>query len=176
VVFFTAFHDDVGRVLSGCDAAPAVAVGACYRGIGKQLLGRMPQQRDSVARVCARSPAQMPECVGGMVEFYVDQEWKADSAFAFCAAIAGGMKDACYRAVGQRVAWIDPSADALRAACAAAGAYAAACLTAAQAEHAAEALPRAGSASPPSPASATTTGSAASRPPAAPAHPHHTRS
>ncbi|HET7230856.1 MAG TPA: hypothetical protein VFJ16_12680 [Longimicrobium sp.] len=172
VVFFNAFGDDMPRILRACDAAPAAGVGPCYRGIGKQTVGRMPQRADSVARLCARAPgARAADCIGGMVEFYVDQEWKADSAFAFCAGVPGSIREACYRATGERVAWIDPSPAAMRSACAAAGAYAAACLTAAQAEHAADALPHAAagsaspSAAPPAPASRPL-------PPTAPHH-HH---
>jgi hypothetical protein len=169
VVFLNTFGGDVPRTLAGCNAAPSVAVGACYRGFGKQMLGRLADRPDSVARICARAGANAAECVGGMVEFYVDQEWSADSAFAFCARVPGTIRDACARAVGERVAWIDPSPDALRAACAAAGSYAATCLAAAQAEHAADALPRAGSASPPPPHRPAS----AAPPPPAPHH-HHT--
>jgi hypothetical protein len=176
VVFFGAYHDDMGRILRACDEAPAGSVGACYRGIGKQTIGRMPERADSVVRVCARASAgHTADCIGGVVEFYVDREWKADSAFSFCAHVPGGMKEACYRAVGERAAWIDPSPAALQAACAPAGPYAAACLAAAQGEHAADALPRAAAASPPP---ITPPASPAARPvstatPAPPAHHHH---
>lgn len=136
VVFFGAFDGDVGRILRACDAAPAASAGACYRGIGKQTLGRMPERPDSVVRVCGTSAQHRADCIGGMVEFYVDQEWKADSALAFCARVPAAMKDACFRAVGERIAWIDPAADAVRAACAAAGDHAALCVRAAEAEHA----------------------------------------
>lgn len=169
VVFYVAFDSDLPRITRACDAAPAGSAGACWRGIGKQTLGRMMQQPDSVARICARSAAHSADCIGGMVELYVDQEWKADSAFAFCAAVVREMKDACYRAVGSRVAWIDPSPGAMRSACAVAGPYAAACLAAAQAEHAGDAVSRAttsSSAPPPS-------GADRPLPPPA-AHHHHT--
>lgn len=142
VVLFGTFKGDVGRILRACDAAPAGSAGACYRGIGKQTLGRMPQRPDSVVRVCATSAVHSADCISGMVEFYVDQEWKADSALAFCAGVPAAMKDACFRAVGQRVAWIDPAPAAIRAACAGAAARAPLCVRAAEAEHAADALPR----------------------------------
>lgn len=175
VVFFAAYHGDMTRILRGCDAAPAGSVGACYRGIGKQTVGRMPQQADSVARLCARSGAQAADCIGGMVEFYVDQEWKADTAFSFCGGVPAGVEEACFRAVGERVAWIDPSPGALRSACSAAGAYAATCLAAAQAEHADEVLARAAAPSPasarPAPAANPPTTVPSSQP--AP-HQHHT--
>jgi len=172
VVFLNTFREDVPRTLAGCDAAPAGSVGSCYRGFGKQMLGRYPQRPDSVARICAGTGGHAAECVGGMVEFYVDQEWKADSAFAFCATAPGTIREACYRAAGERAAWIDPSPAALRSACAAAGPYAAACLSAAEAEHAADALPRAGIASPPAPRPAAS-GSHPAPAPSPPAMPHH---
>jgi len=174
VVFYHAYHGDMTRILRACDAAPAGSAGACYRGIGKQTLGRLTQQPDSVARLCARSP-QAAECIRGMVEFYVDLEWKADSAFAFCAGAPGVVKEACYRAVGERVAWIDPSSQALQSTCAAAGAYAATCLAAAQGEHAGEVVARAAASAPP----AARTGAAAIAPSPAPppaAPPHHPHS
>jgi hypothetical protein len=165
VVFFGAFHDDMGQILRACDAAPSGSVGACYRGIGKQTIGRIQQDPDSVAHLCAASRAHMADCIGGAVEFYVDLEWKADSAFAFCARVPGELKEACYRAVGERAAWIDPSPEALRATCAAAGAYSAACIAAAEAQHAGDAL-RLAAASSPAPATAP-------RPAPAPAHHAH---
>ncbi len=58
------------------------------------------------------------------------------------------------------------SPEALRTACAAAGAYATACLTAAQAERAGDALPRAQ-------AAASTPAARPAAPPAPPAQPHH---
>ncbi|HYH82348.1 MAG TPA: hypothetical protein VEX86_21330, partial [Longimicrobium sp.] len=175
VVFFGAYNDDMGRILRACDAAPAGSRAACYRGIGKQTIGRMPQRADSVVRVCARaSGAHSADCLGGVVEFYVDQEWKADSAFAFCAGVPGGMREACFRAVGERVAWIDPSPEALRTACTAAGPHAAACLAAAQAQRAGDALPRAAAVSPPAarPAASPTRRPPATPPPAPSAHNH----
>jgi hypothetical protein len=174
VVFFGAYRDDMTRILRACDAVPAGSRAACYRGIGKQTIGRMPQQPDSVVRVCARaSGTHSADCIGGIVEFWVDQEWKADPAFAFCARVPAGMKEACYRAVGERVAWIDPSPAALRTACAAAGAHAAACLTAAQAERAGDALPRAQASAQTSPARAASPAPRPAPPPAPPAQPHH---
>ncbi|HET7462128.1 MAG TPA: hypothetical protein VFJ82_12805 [Longimicrobium sp.] len=173
VLFLQAYHGDMTRVLRACDAAPANSVGPCYRGIGKQMLGRMPQQPDSVMRLCARS-RQAAECIGGMVEFYVDQEWKADSAFAFCAGVLREVKDACFHAVGERVAWIDPSPPALRSACSAAGAYAATCLAAAQAEHADQVLARDAAPSPPLPTGRATAARPPAPPPAAAPHHHHT--
>jgi hypothetical protein len=131
VVFFGAFNADVGRILRACDAAPAGSVAACYRGIGKQTLGRMEERPDSVVRVCATSARHAADCIAGMVEFYVDQEWKADSALAFCATVPAALKDPCFGAVGERVAWIDPAPAAVRAACAGN----AACVRAAEAEH-----------------------------------------
>jgi hypothetical protein len=148
VVFYGAFHGDMGSILRGCDAAPAGSVGACYRGIGKQTLGRMRSRPEAVVRICASRPAHAADCIGGMVESYVDEEWKADSALAFCASVPGAMRDPCFRAVGERVAWIDPAPAAIRAACAGAGAHAALCVAAAEAEHAADALPRESAASP----------------------------
>jgi hypothetical protein len=148
VVFYGAFHGDMGRILRGCDAAPPGSIGACYRGIGKQTLGRMRNRPEAVVRICGSRPAHAADCIGGMVESYVDEEWKADSALAFCASVPGAMRDACFHAVGERVAWIDPAPAAIRAACAAAGAHAAVCVTAAEAEHAAEALPRESAAAP----------------------------
>ncbi|MFL5537808.1 MAG: hypothetical protein ACJ8J0_02395 [Longimicrobiaceae bacterium] len=135
VVFFDAFHGDMGRIERACDAAPAGSAAACWRGIGKQTLGRMPERPDSVVRVCGGAQGgHAADCVAGMVEFYVDQEWKADQALAFCARVPAALRDACYRAVGERVAWIDPAPAAIRAACAGN----AACVRAAEAEHAGE--------------------------------------
>ena len=136
VVFFGAFGGDVGRILRACDEAPPASVATCYRGIGKQTLGRMPERPDSVVRVCATSPRHRADCIAGMVEFLVDQEWKADSALAFCAGVPAAMKDECFRALGERIAWIDPAPAAIRAACAPAAAHAALCVRAAEAEHA----------------------------------------
>jgi hypothetical protein len=178
VVFFGAFHGDVGRILRACDAAPAGSVGACYRGIGKQTLGRMPERPDSVVRVCATSPAHVADCITGMVEFYVDQEWKADSALVFCAGVPGALQDACFRAVGERVAWIDPAPAAIRTACAGAGSHAALCVRAAEAEHAADALPR-DSAAAPREVSRASAAPIRPPPPSAAAeatHPHHAAS
>ena len=136
VVFFDAFHGDVGRIVRACDGAPGASAAACWRGIGKQTLGRLPERPDSVVRVCAASPRHAGDCIGGMVEFYVDQEWKPDAALAFCAGVPAVMKDACFRAVGERIAWIDPAPAAIRAACAPAAAHAPLCVRAAEAEHA----------------------------------------
>ncbi|HEU4557217.1 MAG TPA: hypothetical protein VFS20_05185, partial [Longimicrobium sp.] len=157
-------------ILQACDAVPDGSRAACYRGIGKQSMGRFPERPDSVVRVCARaSGSHSADCIGGIVEFWVDQEWKADSAFAFCAGVPAGMKEGCYRAIGERIAWIDPAPAALRATCAAAGAFAATCLTAAENEHAGDARPRAASSPPPAspaPRPATTR-------PGTPPTPHH---
>jgi len=130
VVFFSAYGGDLGRILRACDAAPAASAGACWRGIGKQTLGRMAEHPDSVVRVCATAARHAADCVAGMVEFYVDQEWKADSALAFCARVPAALRDACFRTVGERVAWIDPAPAAVRAACAGV----APCIRAAEAE------------------------------------------
>ena len=168
MVFFGAFHGDLGRILRACDAAPPASAGACWRGIGKQTLGRMPERRDSVVRVCASSAAHSADCMAGMVEFYVDQAWKADSALAFCGGVPGAMKDACFRAVGERVAWIDPAPASIRAACAGAASYSAVCVRAAEAEHATDALPRDAAAAPPTAARPDRP-----PPPRAAAHPPH---
>lgn len=166
VVLFAALDGDLSRIARTCDAAPAESAGACWRGIGKQTLGRMPARADSVARVCATT-VHAADCVGGMVEFYVDQAWKVDSAMAFCASAPGALRDACYRAVGERVAWIDPAPAAIRAACAPAAAHAPACISAAEAERVADVLPR-----PIAPASAPPTPRPAAAPSPAPHHPH----
>jgi hypothetical protein len=131
VVFYGAFNGDIGRIVRACDAAPPASAAGCYRGIGKQTLGRMTERPDSVVRVCAASPRHAADCIAGMVEFYVDQEWKSDSALAFCAHVPAALRDACFRTVGERVAWIDPAPAAVRAACASN----APCIRAAEAEH-----------------------------------------
>ena len=167
VVLFSALSGDLAQIAQACDAAPGASAGACWRGIGKQTLGRMPERPDSVARVCGASAAHLADCVGGMVEFYVDQAWKVDSAMAFCAGVPGALRDACYRAVGERIAWIDPAPAAIRAACAGAAAHADACIRAAEAERVADVLPR--------PSAAAPGGATPPRPAPSPApHPPHT--
>lgn len=166
VVLFAALDGDLSRIAKTCDAAPGASAGACWRGIGKQTLGRMPERPDSVARVCI-STTHAADCVGGMVEFYVDQAWKVDSAMAFCATAPGALRDACYRAVGERVAWIDPAPAAIRAICAGANTHVAACVSAAEAERVAAVLPK---------PAASTSAPASPRPAAAPSpapHPPH---
>ncbi|HEX8245053.1 MAG TPA: hypothetical protein VF541_16200 [Longimicrobium sp.] len=150
VVFFQAFDGDMSRVVRACDRAPAGSASACFRGLGKQTIGRMPTQPAELARICRQAGAgHVGDCLAGAVEFFVDQEWDAKPAFAFCAQLAAAEKEGCYRAVGERVAWIDPAPAAIRAACARAGeAYARACTAAAEAEHAADAVARAAAASP----------------------------
>ena len=164
VVLFTALGGDLERIARTCDAAPSGSAGACWRGIGKQTLGRMPERPDSVARVCAASAAHSADCVGGMVEFYVDQAWKVDDALTFCARAPQALRDACFRAVGERIAWIDPAPAAIRAACAGAGAHAAVCVRAAEAERVADVIPHPSAAAPAAPGPP---------PPAAAAHPAH---
>lgn len=151
VVFFQAFRGDMHRVVDGCARAPASSVGACFRGLGKQTIGRLPSRPDEVIRICrGTGDAHAADCLAGVVEFYVDQDWKADDAFAFCARLSSAEKAGCYAAVGQRVAWIDPAPDADRRACAAAGdAYAAACVRAAVAEDAQGVIARAAAWTPP---------------------------
>lgn len=145
VVFFQYFAGEMDRVVRACDRAPAGSSAACFRGLGKQTIGRMPTRPAEAARTCRRAGgAHTGDCLAGVVEFFVDQEWEAGPAFAFCAQLAASEQEGCYRAVGERVAWIDPAPAALRAACAPAGdAHAAACLAAAESEHAAEAVARA---------------------------------
>jgi hypothetical protein len=154
VVFYPAFHGDMAKVVAGCTHAPASAAGDCYRGLGKQTIGRTPTQPDEVIRICRTAGAGKAACMAGVVEFYVDREWKPDSAFAFCARLASDEKRACDSALGQRIAWIDPSPAAIAAACAPAGADASACALAARDEHApdviAQAAAWAASAPPPS--------------------------
>jgi hypothetical protein len=142
VVFYGAYHGDPTRIARACDAAPPASVPACYRGIGKQTLGGMPERPDSVVRICAASARYSGDCIAGMVEFYVDQEWKADAALAFCATVPAAMRDGCFATVGERVAWIDPTPAAIRAACAPAGAKAELCVRAAEAERVTDVLPR----------------------------------
>ncbi|HEX6751918.1 MAG TPA: hypothetical protein VF092_31780 [Longimicrobium sp.] len=151
VVFFQAFGGDMSRVVRACDRAPAGSASACFRGLGKQTIGRMPMQPDEVARICHDAgAAHTVDCLAGAVEFFVDQEWSAEPAFAFCARLPAGDREGCYRVVGERVAWIDPSPAAIRAACAKAElAYRAACVQSAESEHAADVVARAAAASPP---------------------------
>jgi hypothetical protein len=151
VVFFQQMRE-MDRVVRGCDQAPAASQAACFRGLGKQTMGWMPEKPDSVMHICRTAgAAHTGDCIAGAVEYFVDREWKADRAFAFCAKVPAAEKDGCYRAVGERVAWIDPAPDAIRSACAAAGApaYAATCVSAAESEHAAETVARAAAAAPP---------------------------
>ena len=143
VVFFAAFHQDMAKVIDACGHAPAAAVSDCFRGMGKQTIGRLPLLPDSVITLCRRARGHAGDCLDGVVEFYVDREWKADEAFAFCARLASAEKPGCYHFLGGRVAWIDPSPSAIRTACAAAGSYAAACARAAESERAAVAAARA---------------------------------
>jgi hypothetical protein len=151
VVFFTAFGQDMNRVVRGCDHAPAAAQSACFRGLGKQTIGRIPTRPAELVRICRDAGgAHAGDCIAGAVEYYVDQEWDAAPAFAFCAQVPADLKQGCYGAVGERVAWIDPAPAAIRAACAKADAYATACVQTAEAEHAAEVMAQAASATPPS--------------------------
>ncbi|HEX8905786.1 MAG TPA: hypothetical protein VF771_13130, partial [Longimicrobiaceae bacterium] len=130
VVFFVAFRGDMERVVHGCDRAPAASASACFRGLGKQTIGRMPARTDELARICrSAGAAHTADCLAGAVEYFVDQEWKAETAFDFCAKLPSTEKEACYRGVGERVAWIDPAPAAIRTACARAGAYAAPCVS-----------------------------------------------
>jgi hypothetical protein len=154
VVFFVSFRGDMDRVVRACDRAPAAAIAGCFRGLGKQTIGRMPEHTDDLVRVCRQAgAAHTGDCLAGAVEFFVDQEWKADGALAFCARLPSPEKPGCYRAVGERIAWIDPAPAAIHAACAPAGdPYAAACVAAAESEHAADVVARAAAASPPPPA------------------------
>ncbi|HSU14010.1 hypothetical protein [Longimicrobium sp.] len=165
VVFFVSFGGDMDRVVRACDRAPAASAAACFRGLGKQTMGRMPTQPLRVVRICRQAGAAYTgDCLAGAVEFFVDKEWKAEPAFAFCAQVPSAEKEGCYRAVGERLAWIDPAPAAIRAACAKAGdAYAAACTSAAESEHAPDVVAQAAAASPP-PAPASP----------APAHEHGT--
>jgi hypothetical protein len=142
VVFYAAFHQDVAQVIDACRRAPAAAVSDCFRGMGKQTIGRLPLVPDSVITLCRRAGGHTGDCLEGVAEFYVDREWQADSAFTFCTRLASAEKPGCYRFVGRRVAWIDPAPAAVRAACAAAGPYAATCAQAAESEHAAEVVAR----------------------------------
>jgi len=145
VVFFASFGGDMDRVVRACDRAPAAAIAGCFRGLGKQTIGRMPEHTGELVRVCRQAgAAHTGDCLAGAVEFFVDQEWKADTALAFCTRLPSTEKDGCYRAVGERVAWIDPSPAAIRSACGRAEApYAAACVSAAESEHAADVVARA---------------------------------
>ena len=150
VVFFASFGGDTARVVRACDRAPAASAPACFRGLGKQTIGRMPAHPLELVRVCREAgEAHVDDCLAGAVEYFVDQEWDAGPALAFCARLPAARKEACARAVGERVAWIDPAPAAIRAACARAGdAYAAACLSAAESEHAPDVVARAAAASP----------------------------
>jgi len=149
VVFYAAFHQDMPKVIDACRRAPSAAVDDCFRGIGKQTIGRLTLDPDSVITLCRRARDRAGACLDGVVEYYLDREWKTDAAFAFCARLAPGEKPGCYRFIGQRVAWIDPAPAAIRAACATAGPYAAVCAQAAESEHAASVVAQTAAAAPP---------------------------
>src|ERR1700750_150036 len=62
VVFYAAFHQDVAKVIDACGRAPAAAVSDCFRGMGKQTIGRLPLVPDSVITLCRRARGHAGDC------------------------------------------------------------------------------------------------------------------
>lgn len=109
---------DPGVVLRGCDAAPAAAVGDCYRGFGKLYLAWRNGDTRAMIRACRRGDlAYATACLLGGVEYFTDLEWTIEPGVEFCGRVPGNAKAACYELVGRRLALIHPAGDRVRSAC-----------------------------------------------------------
>ena len=106
------------RALHGCDAAPAAAVGDCYQGFGKQMLGVGFGDVPRMLEACRQGdPAHATDCLMGGVEYFTDLDWRIEPGIAFCRQVPGEAKARCYEMIGARLtlAHVDP--EPVRAAC-----------------------------------------------------------
>ena len=106
------------RALRGCDAAPARAVGDCYQGFGKQMLGVSSGDVPRMMEACRQGdPAHATDCLMGGVEYFTDLDWRIEPGIDFCRQVPGEAKPRCYEMIGARLtlAHLDP--EPVRAAC-----------------------------------------------------------
>lgn len=130
IVLFRLHGLSPATVLRACDAAPAVAVAACYQGTGKQFLGAISGDAPRMIEACGQgSPAHAADCLMGGVEYFTDLEWTIEPGMEFCRQVPADAKPRCYGMIGERLALAHPAPEPIRAACATVeAAFVAACL------------------------------------------------
>lgn len=119
VVFIAESGGNLHRALRACDAAPIVARGDCYYGLGKQGSGELVADAARVADACrSGNPTYASDCRAGAVAYYTDVTWKADGAVAFCKALPDAEKPDCYRSLGDDMRPMQPDSASLERECA----------------------------------------------------------
>lgn len=109
---------DYDRALRGCDAAPAAAVGDCYQGFGKQMLGVSSGDVPRMMEACRKGdPAHATDCLMGGVEYFTDLDWRIEPGIDFCRQVPGDARQRCYEMIGARLTLAHPDPEPVRAAC-----------------------------------------------------------
>lgn len=118
IVLFTLHGLSATAVLRACDGAPAVAVGDCYQGFGKQFLGALGGNAGEMIAGCQQgNRAHATACMLGGVEYFTDLDWTIEPGVAFCRQVPGDANPRCYEMIGARLALAHPAAEPIRAAC-----------------------------------------------------------
>ena len=118
IVLFTLHGLSATAVLRACDGAPAVAVGDCYQGFGKQFLGALGGDAAQMIAGCQQGDrAHATDCMMGGVEYFTDLDWTIEPGIAFCRQVPGDAKPRCYEMIGARLALAHPAPEPIRAAC-----------------------------------------------------------
>jgi hypothetical protein len=106
------------RALRGCDTAPADAVGDCYQGFGKQMLGVSSGDVPRMLEACRQGDsAHATDCLMGGVEYFTDLDWRIEPGIDFCRQVPGEAKPRCYQMIGARLTLAHPDPEPVRAAC-----------------------------------------------------------
>lgn len=118
IVLFRLHGLNPATVLRACDAAPAVAVAACYQGTGKQFLGAVSGDAPRMIEACGQgSRDHVADCLMGGVEYFTDLQWTIEPGIAFCRQVPGEAKPRCYGMIGARLALAHSTPEPIRAAC-----------------------------------------------------------
>jgi hypothetical protein len=106
------------RALRACGAAPAAAVGDCYQGFGKQMLGAFSGDVPKMIEACRQGdPAHATDCLMGGVEYFTDLDWNIEPGIAFCRQVPDEAKPRCYEMIGARLTLAHREPEPVRAAC-----------------------------------------------------------
>jgi hypothetical protein len=118
LVLMSLHWPNLPRALRACDTAPAGAVGDCYQGFGKQMLGVSSGDVPRMLEACRQGdPARVTDCLMGGVEYFTDLDWNIDPGIAFCRQVPDDAKPRCYEMIGARLTLAHPDPEPVRAAC-----------------------------------------------------------
>jgi hypothetical protein len=119
---------DQAQTAKGCLRSEPAWVTTCFESFGRDVSGISNKDAGKLRASCRLAAAHEGDCIVGAAREIVNSDAAPERGGAFCRSVAEADRSRCFEGVGSVLASLQPTEDALRAACRkVSGRYAAAC-------------------------------------------------